>query len=295
MPLVTLKEVLTDASRNHYGIPCLLSGNLEMVLGYIRAAEEVDAPIILCFNQAVTPTVPMSYGMPFIVRAAKQSRVPIATTLDHGSSLEAVVQAISLGSSSVMFDGSTLPYEDNVNQTREIVRIAHAVGVSVEAELGHIGGSSIEIGIDYTTAGNTVEDTMTNPEQAAEFVERTGIDALAIAFGNVHGVYHGEPQLDLERVQQIRQMIDIPLVMHGASGLAASDYAAVMDSGISKINYYTTMARHVSNQIKSSLAEANSETITYHEIIAETIEFFYEDTKELLTLLRCNGRASLSQ
>lgn len=289
MSLVTLKELLTDATQKKYGIPCLLGGNLEMVLGPIKAAEEVGAPLILCFNQSVTPTVPMEYGMPMIVDAAKRARVPIATTLDHGQSLEAVVQAIHLGSSSVMFDGSNLPYEENVRQTKEIIRIAHAVGVSVEAELGHVGGSSIEIGIDY---GNDGEVFLTDPQMAVDFVEKTDVDALAIAFGNVHGVYRGDPKLDLPRVQQIHQMVDVPLVMHGASGLTDDDYPRIIDSGISKINYYTAMARRVSNNIKQMMATVDSETNIYHNLISNTIEFFYEDTKTLLDTLRCSGQVN---
>jgi fructose-bisphosphate aldolase, class II len=289
MPLVTLKEVLADADRNHYGIPCMLGGNLEMLLGYVKAAEEIHSPLIMCFNQGVTPTVPMEQGMPLVVRMAQQAKVPVATILDHGSSLEAAVRAIHLGSSSVMFDGSNLPYEENVQQTKAIVEIAHAVGVSVEAELGHVGGSSVELGMDYSPSA---ENTMTDPKLAVEFVERTGVDALAIAFGNIHGIYRGEPNLDLPRVRKIREMVDIPLVMHGASGLTDDDYANIMDCGISKINYYTAMARRVSNKIKTSMEEADSETITYHELIADTIELFYEDTKQLLTMLRCAGRVT---
>lgn len=292
MALVTLKELLTDAARSRYGIPCLLGGSLEMVLGPIKAAEEVGAPLILAFNQSVTPPVPMAYGMPMIVHAAKQARVPIATILDHGASLEAAVQAIHFGSSSVMFDGSNLPYEENIRQTKEIVRIAHTVGVSVEAELGHVGGSSIEIGIDYSTTNG--DNLMTDVGLAAEFVERTGIDALAVAFGNVHGVYRGDPHLDLTRVQQIRQKVDVPLVMHGASGLSDSDYANVIDSGISKINYYTAMGRRVSNDLKLMMAQADPETTIYHNIIAASIEFFYADTKKLLHTLRCCQRCAVA-
>lgn len=287
MPLVTLKELLTDAAQKKYGVPCLLGGNLEMVLGPIKAAEEVGAPLILAFNQSVTPTVPMEYGLPLIVRAAQQARVPIATILDHGPTLEAAVRAIHLGSSSVMFDGSNLPFDENVRQTREIVRIAHAVGVSVEGELGHVGGSSIEIGIDYGSDGQLF---LTDPQLAVEFVEQTGVDALAIAFGNVHGVYRGDPHLDLARVRQIRQMVGAPLVMHGASGLTDSDYARIIDSGVSKINYYTAMARRVSNQVKVMMAEANPDTNIYHNLISATIDFFYHDTKQLLNTLRCSGQ-----
>ncbi len=146
MPLVGIKEILTEARRGQYGVLSLLGGNLDMVIGQVQAAEEQRAPLILAFNQGVTPQVPMELAMPMLVSVAQRARVPVATILDHGDSLESVVRAIHLGSSSVMFDGSTLPYEENVRQTQEVVRVAHALGVSVEAELGSIAGSAVETG-----------------------------------------------------------------------------------------------------------------------------------------------------
>ncbi len=183
MSLATLKELMTDATERKYAVPCLMAGNLEMLVGTIKAAEELDSPLILCFNQSVTPTIPMETGIPMIVEAARRARVPIAATLDHGHSLEAAVRAIHLGSSSVMFDGSLLPYEENVRQTKDVVRVAHAVGVSVEAELGKVGGSSIKMGSDEDQA----EDLSTDPELAADFVERTGVDVLAIRMAPIRG------------------------------------------------------------------------------------------------------------
>ncbi|NJN96248.1 MAG: class II fructose-bisphosphate aldolase, partial [Anaerolineales bacterium] len=155
MPLVSAKEILIDARARKYGIPSLLAGNLEMVLGQVRAAEAENAPLLLAFNQGVTPQIPLEIGVPLMVTAARLATVPVATILDHGHSLEDIVKTIQLGSSSVMFDGSDLPYEENVRQTAEIVRVAHAVGVSVEAELGSIGGSSIELG--YAAPASTGE------------------------------------------------------------------------------------------------------------------------------------------
>lgn len=290
MPLVTLKELLTHATQHSYGVPCLLGGDLEMVVGAIKAAEEVDAPIILCFNQSVTPTIPMEYGLPMIVEAARRARVPIATTLDHGQSLEAAMLAMHLGSSSVMFDGSLLPYEENVRQTKEVVRVAHAIGVSVEGELGRIGGSSIEMGLAYNGSEGNPEDFSTDPELAVDFVQRTGIDVLAIAFGNTHGPYRGEPKLDLSLLRKIRQLVDLPLVMHGGSGLDEEAYGEIIDSGISKINYYTAMARRASNEIKQMMADADPEACIYHDLISATTEFFYEETKTLLHTLRSAGQ-----
>jgi len=283
MPLVRSKEILVEARRRGYGVPGLLGGNLEMVIGQIRAAEEKGSPLILVFNQQVTPRVPIELGMPLIVNAARRAKVPVATILDHGHSLESILQAIYWGSSSVMFDGSGLPYEENVRQTREVVRVAHALQVCVEAELGSIAGSAV----DLENLGP--ESSLTDPDVAADFVERTGVDALAISFGNVHGVYRGEPHLDLDRVRKIRSMVGVPLVMHGGSGLAESDYPRIIESGVSKVCYYTAMGIGASNDLRRMLTDAAQGTVVYHDIISRGIGYFYVETKVLLDVLGCSG------
>ncbi len=287
MPHVSSKEILSEARERRYGVPGLLGGSLEMVVGQIAAAEERRSPLILVFNQEVTAEVPMELGMPLIVNAAEKADVPVATILDHGQSLESIVRAIKLGSSSIMFDGSNLPYEENVKKTREIVRIAHAADVCVEAELGSIVGSSI----DPEDSGP--EAAFTDPEMAAEFVDKTGVDALAISFGNVHGVYRGKPNLDLECVRKIHSMVDVPLVMHGGSGLAESDYAKIVESGISKICYYTTMARGASDAIRKMMLDAGQDDIIYHHIISRVIDYFYTETRKLLDVLGCSGTVGM--
>ncbi len=283
MPHVSSKEILSEARERRYGVPGLLGGSLEMVVGQIAAAEERRSPLILVFNQEVTAEVPMELGIPLIVNAAEKADVPVATILDHGQSFESIVRAIKLGSSSIMFDGSNLPYEENVKKTREIVRIAHAAGVCVEAELGSIVGSAV----DPEDSGP--EAAFTDPKMAAEFVDKTGVDALAISFGNVHGVYRGEPNLDLERVRRIHSMVDVPLVMHGGSGLAEGDYARIVESGISKICYYTAMGRGASGAIRKMMLDAGQDDIIYHHIISRAIDYFYTETRKLLDVLGCSG------
>jgi fructose-bisphosphate aldolase class II len=293
MPLVSIREILTEARRKRYGVLSLLGGNLDMVLGQVAAAEKVRAPLILAFNQEVTSKVPMELGMPLLVSVARRARVPVATILDHGGSLEAVVQAIHLGTSSVMFDGSALSYEENVKQTRDVVRVAHILGVSVEAELGSIGGSAVEGGGAGARALETecgsAESAFTDPELAVDFVARTGIDALAISFGNVHGAYHGEPNLDLSLVRRIHSLVEIPLVMHGASGLADGEYQKIVESGISKVCYYSAMGKKVSDEIRRKLAAPEHDATVYHEIIAWTIDSFREDTERVMALVGCAG------
>jgi fructose-bisphosphate aldolase class II len=285
MPLVGTREILVKAREKRYGVPSLLAGNLEMVIGAITAAEEQKSPLILAFNQEVTPKVPMELGIPMSVNAARRARVPVAVILDHGHSLAEVLKAIQLGAPSVMFDGSSLPYEENVKQTREVVRVAHALGVCVEAELGSIAGSASEIG----GSGPEPPSRFTDPEVAVDFVARTGVDTLAISFGNAHGVYKGEPRLDLDLVRKIHSMVDIPLVMHGASGLAEDEYGKIVESGISKVCYYTAMGMGAANDLSHMLANAERGSIVYHHLISRAIDYFYADTKRLLDLLGCSG------
>ena len=286
MPLVGIKELLTKARRGRYGVLSLLGGNLDMVIGQVAAAEELRAPLILAFNQEVTPQVPLELAMPMLVNVASRARVPVATTLDHGNSLESVLRAIHLGSSSVMFDGSTLPYEENVRQTAEVVRVAHALGVSVEAELGSIAGSAAETG---APVDDEPESAFTDPVLAAEFVERTGVDALAISFGNAHGTYQGEPNLDLDLVREIYALVEVPLVMHGASGLADGEYHKIVEAGISKVCYYTAMGKRVAGEIHRQLEDADRDSAVYHQIILWAIDAFRADTERVMKLIGCIG------
>jgi ketose-bisphosphate aldolase len=278
MALVNCKDILQEGRRKGYGVLSLLGGNIEMALGMIQAAEELNHPIILTFTQEVNLGIPLEIGMPMLVNAAQLARVPVGTILDHGSGLDMVIRAINCGTKSVMFDGSLLPYEENVRRTKEVVDYAHARGVCVEAELGSIGGSAVDPG----SAGP--QSIYTDPQVAAEFVERTGVDYLAISFGNAHGVYRGEPHLDLERVRQIYQAVEVPLVAHGSSGLEEEMYPQLVQSGITKVCYYTAMARAAFRDLKSFTEHAGQDG-AYHDIIARSMDFFYQDTKRLLKLL----------
>lgn len=284
MPHVTLNEMLSDARAKGYGIPCVSGWNQEMVIGHIQAAEAKNAPIILSFTPHVVPAIPIELGIPLIVNAAQRSKVPVASILDHGPDFDSVIKAIYCGASSVMFDGSNLPFEENVRITREIVKVAHAVGVSVEGELGSVGGSVLETGYDNP------DSIFTDPRQAAAYASATGIDALALSFGNAHGLYQGEPNLDLPRVRKIAALVAVPLVMHGASGLADEQYPFIIQSGISKINYYSAMGHTVGNDLGAMLAE-NGKNAVYHQIINRSIEDFCRETCKILDLFGAAGRA----
>jgi len=289
MSVNSLKEILTLARENRYGVPSLLGGDLEMVIGQVMAAEEKSAPLILAFNQDVTPAIPMELGISLLVNASKKASIPICTILDHGKSLEDIIKAILSGISSVMFDGSELPYEENVRRTREVVKVAHAVDVCVEGELGVIGGSAV------SPESGATKSTFTDPYMAADFVEKTGVDVLAISFGNVHGVYNRKPFLDFDLVKKIHTLVDVPLAMHGGSGLNEDMYEKIIESGITKIGYYTAMARGVSGYMRTLIVDAGEGTLVYHDIISQTINYFYEETKKILDVLKASGTVMRKQ
>jgi fructose-bisphosphate aldolase, class II len=282
MSHVNSKDILIEAKRKRYGVLGLLGGNLESVVGMIRAAEELRSPVILVYNMEVNPKIPMDLGVQLIVNAASNADVPVGTILDHGHDLETISRAIQYGASSVMFDGSGLPYEENVRKTKEVVNYAHARGVCVEAELGSIAGSAVD------PADLGPSSHYTDPDIAADFVSRTGVDSLAISFGNAHGVYRGEPHLDLGRVRQVAEAVSVPLVMHGGSGLEDHFYPAIVEGGISKVCYYTSMARGAFKTIKTKV-ENEKANGAYHDLISWSVDYFYHETCKLLRLTGCTS------
>lgn len=228
----TLVQVHERARRDGIGIGMFNIVNLEFAEAIYDAAVETNLPVMF----GVPERFMQFYDVECVARACQaliaRTDVPIAIHLDHGKTFEGVMRALQCGFSSVMFDGSALPYEENVAKTAEIVRIAHAMGVSVEGELGYVG----RVGVDEVT-----DDALTKPEQAEDFVRRTGVDALAIAIGNQHGQYKGTPKLDFPRLESIRAAVDCALVLHGGSGISDEDFVRAIRAGISKVNIYTAM------------------------------------------------------
>ncbi len=271
------------AKRGKYAIPHFLGGTTEMVVAQIKAAEDSDSPLALGFAPEVFDKVPLEHSLPMIVNAAQHARVPVATQLEHGRDFDTVVRAIRLGVSSVMFDGSSLPFDENVAQTREIVKVGHAFGVAVEGELGSVGGSAVA-----TTEEK--ESLFTEPEDVVEFVARTGVDTLAISFGNVHGRYRGMPNLDYDRVSTISHLVGTPLVMHGGSGLAATEYRRAIESGITNIHFYTGIALGVWQHLKNAVGDCDADPI-YHEMVGWTMDHFYRETVHVINMLGSAGRA----
>ena len=229
--LVSMKEILTEAQIGRYGVVAPNVINEDTARVCIEAAVEKKAPIILDFAFQFHQDI-VSLGK-IICMLAATAPVPIAVNLDHGATFEQAIWAIRAGFTSIMVDRSSAPFEDNVRDTAELVKIAHAIGVSVEAELGHVG--------DGETYANDREQGLTDPGKAREYIDRTGIDCLAVAVGTAHGPYNGTPHLDFERLKAIRESVDIPLVLHGGSGSGDDNLVEAIRCGITKINIATDL------------------------------------------------------
>ncbi len=247
MSFVTSRQMLLDAQKGGYAVGAFNVENMEMVKAVIAAAEELRAPVML----QTTPST-IKYGTletyVGIVRAeAAKASVPVALHLDHGSSFELAVRAIKEGYTSVMIDGSGLSFEDNIDVTRRVAAVAAPNDIPVEAELGKVGGKEDDLEAEA--------DTNTDPAQAAEFVERTGVSSLAVAIGTAHGFYVGTPVLDKERLSEIRKVVDIPLVLHGASGLSEEDVSDCVKRGICKVNFATELRAAYTDAVKALLKE----------------------------------------
>lgn len=247
--LVTGKEILDDAHKNGYAVGAFNINNMEIIQAIIEAAEETRSPVILQASQGGIKYAGIEYIAVLAKEAAEKATVPVAVHLDHGTDFDQVMKCIRHGFSSVMVDGSKFPLEENIGVTKKVVEIAHAVDVSVEAELGKIGGTEDHIKVDEKDA------TMTDPDEAVKFVEETGVDSLAIAVGTAHGVYEGEPELDFDRIKVIKEKLNMPLVLHGSSGVAYEDLEKAIGLGINKINIDTDIRMAFADAIKEFLKD----------------------------------------
>ena len=238
--LATLNEVMKIAEEKKIAIGSFNTPNLESLQAVIKAAEELGLPVIIQFAQCHEPWIPLSVIGPIMVEAAKQAAVPVCAHLDHGETLDYLQQALDIGFTAIMYDGSVLSYEENLANTKKAVEMAAKTGASVEAELGSMGRR--ESGAGDETGADDETKIYTDPELAAVFVKETGIDALACSFGTTHGLYLTEPKLDFEVVKNVRRLTEgIPVVMHGGSGVSREDYRKAIEAGVRKVNYFTYM------------------------------------------------------
>ena len=252
MALVTTKEMLLDAQKNGYAVGAFNVENMEMVQAVIAAAEELCSPVIMQTTSSTLKYAGPEYYYANVAAAAKKASVPVAIHLDHGNGFDIAVKCFREGYTSIMIDGSHSVLEENIAITKEVVDICHAGNVPVEAELGKVGGKE-----DDVDGGN---GGYTDPEEAVRFVEETGVDFLAVAIGTAHGVYKGVPKLDVERLSQIREVVSIPLVLHGTSGVPDEAVKECIRRGICKVNYATDLRIAFTEGVKEVLT-AHPETI----------------------------------
>ncbi len=263
---INLTTLLKNARLRSQAIGAFNTPNLESLKAVIGAAEALNQPVIIMHAQIHESLIPLEVIGPAMVALADQACVSVCVHLDHGTDLNYLKRAMALGFTSVMYDGSSLPYENNLANTRAVVDYAHLHSVSVEAELGRVlrpegGGDS-----DPAEAELTPAECYTDPVQASAFVAATGVDALAIAFGTAHGLYEAEPCLDFARIAAIHQCVDVPLVMHGGSGVSDSDFRQAIDAGITKINYFTYMSLAGGQAVKTWFVQHPGGTLRFDEI-----------------------------
>ena len=256
--LVNLVEILKLAEEKKCAVGAFNTPNWECILAVIDAAEKLNVPVIISHAQLHEEVSPLAKIGPIVVEAAKRAKVPVCVHLDHCETLDYMAQALEIGFTGVMYDGSTLPYEENLENTKKAVAMAKNYSCGVEAELGAL--ASREGGAD-----NASGPVYTDPDEAVAFCRETGIDALAPSFGTAHGIYKAKPVLDLDRVKVISEKTGLPLVMHGGSGVSPEDYRTGIANGLRKINYYSYMSKAGTQAVKELLAK---EDVTFFHDLA---------------------------
>jgi len=269
--LVNLNALLADAQKNACAVGLFNTIDTDAIEAAISAAEEMRAPIIIGTAEVLLPYGPLQLIGPAMIHMAKNASVPVAVHFDHGLTTEKCMEALELGFTSIMFDGSEGDEEENIRQTREMVKIAHGMGASVEGEIGHVGVVEEE------------GDLYTTPEEAVRFAQRTGVDALAVAIGTAHGVYKTKPKLDIERLKEIRSSLETPLVLHGGSGLTDEDFRNTIRSGITKVNIFTDL-------YLAALKAVRGCDGFYLDMRAEKVKAMKQAVIEKILLFGSNGR-----
>ena len=269
MALVPMKKLLDNAEKNNIAVGAFSVGNMEMVMGAVAAAEELNMPIILQIAECRLKNSPLELMGPMMISAAKNSKVEIAVHLDHGLKIETVEKALKMGFTSVMFDGSTLPLEENIKTVKKVREMADEYGATVEAELGVVGGNEGD--------GAAHEILCTNPEDAKLFCDETGVDALAVAIGNAHGNYPVLPNLRFDVLDDINKLVDTPLVLHGGTGITDEMFQQAIMLGVRKVNIATASFDNLAKYAQDYCTA--KEKANYFELSSKMVEGVYENVK----------------
>jgi len=276
--LVTLTEIMHIAEEKDCAVGSFNTPNLEALCAVIRAAEDLDQPVIIQFAQVHESLKPLALMGPIMVEAAKKARVPVCVHLDHGETLDYLEQALEIGFTGIMYDGSVLPYEENAANTKKAVELAKKYGAGVEAELGSMGRR--ESGAGDQTGAEDETKIYTDAKLAKQFVEETGIDALACSFGTTHGIYLTKPKLDFDVIKNVRKECgNIPVVMHGGSGVSEEDFRTCIEAGVRKVNYFTYMDKAGGTAV---VTKEWKDPVFYSELIKTAEEAMYEQAKDAI-------------
>lgn len=276
--LANLNDILPRAQKEHYAVGLFNTIDTDMLEAAISAAEELNSPIIIGTAEVLLPYGELKLIAPSVIAAAKRASVPVVVHYDHGLTFPRCMEALKLGFTSIMFDGSLGEGAQNIAETKEIVRIAHSFGATVEGEIGHVG--------EAASCDNAVSDKYTTPKEASDFIEATGVDALAVAIGTAHGAYKAKPCLDIERLKQIRKAVDTPLVLHGGSGLSDDDFRNTIKEGIAKVNIFTDLTVAGVNALSNGIGEG----LGYLDLRQTKVEAIKNAVKEKIMLFGSNGR-----
>lgn len=284
MGLVTVKSLLDAADQGKYAVGAFNCNNMEIVQAIVAAAEAEKSPVIIQASQGAIKYAGLDYVVALCNAAAKNATVPIALHLDHGTDMDQIIKCIVGGFTSVMYDGSSKPFEENVAMTRKVIEIAKAAGVSTEAELGKLGGIEEHINVSERDA------MMTDPEEARKFVELTGVDSLAVAIGTAHGQYKFPPKLDFERLKRIKALVDIPIVLHGSSGVPAEDLATAISLGVRKVNIDTNIREAFCWTLRDAVIK-NPDELDPRKLLKPARDAMTEVIREKIRIFGSNGKA----
>ena len=280
--LVNMREILKEAQSGQYAVGFFNAVNVEMARAVIETAEEMRSPVIVGTAEVLLTAMPLERVAEYLIPMASKASVPVAVHYDHGLTFDKCMEALKLGFSSVMYDCSTASYEENLSSVAEMVKICHAMGAMVEGELGHVG--------DNEGAGklSNPSDYFTDPDVALDFIDRTGVDALAVAVGNAHGDYKFPPKLDFDRISDIAKITGTPLVLHGGSGLADNDFREAVRRGICKVNIFTDLDKAGKAGIEKGLHVGQN---TLMNLIPYAIDAMKSVVREKITLFGTAGKA----
>lgn len=279
--LVNMSELLADAQQGDYAVGSFSVANMEMVLGVLKAAEELNAPVILQIAEVRLKQSPLEVIGPLMVAAAENAQTPVAVHFDHGKTLEKIEQALDIGFTSVMFDGSHLPLDENIEMTKKVIALAKEYEADVEAEIGCVGGSE--------DGSEDIAINCTRVEDAVKFEAQTQVDALAIAIGNAHGNYKSTPKLRFDILEEVEKNTDVPLVLHGGTGITPDDFVRCSHTGIKKINIATATFDMVENTVRRCYNEGN--IAGYYDLQAAEVEGAYQNAKKHILIFGTDNKA----